>query len=97
MAPDNNLDSGNTEARPGARPRAETEAGNTGRTTPPSPAPANPPGDPRVILAAARHATFVRRFNRGEPLEVQALSLGTILALVVAALGLALAFYLIRL
>ena len=48
-------------------------------------------------LAGARHAGFVRRFNRGEPLKPKAFSLGVVVSLVLAALGLTLALYVLRL
>ena len=48
------------------------------------------------VVAAVQHARFVRRYARGEPMRPRAVSLGTALAAVLAALGAALATYLLR-
>jgi putative membrane protein len=48
------------------------------------------------VLAAVQHVRFVRRYGRGEPQRPRVVSLGTILSLVLALLGVALAVYLIR-
>jgi len=48
------------------------------------------------ILAAVQHARFIRRYARGEPMTPKVLSLGTVLSAILAALGLALAAYLVR-
>ena len=47
------------------------------------------------VLSAVQHARFVRRYARGEAMRPRAVSLGTILAAVLAALGTALAAYLL--
>jgi putative membrane protein len=47
------------------------------------------------ILAAMQYGRFVVRYRRGEPLKPRIVSLGTVLAFVLAMLGLALAVYLI--
>jgi putative membrane protein len=48
------------------------------------------------VLAAVQHARFVRRYARGEAMRPRAVSLGTVLAAVLALLGAALAAYLLR-
>ena len=48
------------------------------------------------VLAAVQHARFVRRYARGEAMRPRAVSLGTVLAATLAALGAALAAYLLR-
>lgn len=47
------------------------------------------------ILAAAQHVSFLRQLSRGSPPPPRALSLGTILSTILAALGLVLAAYLL--
>jgi putative membrane protein len=47
-------------------------------------------------LAANQHARFVRRYARGKAMRPRAVSLGTVLAAVLAVLGAALAAYLLR-
>ena len=46
------------------------------------------------LVAAARHFMTVKRLNRREPLEFRPMSLGIIVALVLALLGVVIAFYL---
>jgi len=46
-------------------------------------------------LAAAGYVRTVRRLRRGEPITPAALSLGTVLSVLLAALGLAMAVYLV--
>jgi putative membrane protein len=46
------------------------------------------------LLAAWRHYATVGRLNRREPLEFRPLSLGIVVALVLAILGIVIAFYL---
>jgi len=48
-----------------------------------------------TIAASARHARFIQRYNRGELPRPTAISLGTVLAGVLAILGIALAAYLV--
>jgi putative membrane protein len=48
------------------------------------------------VLSGVLHARFVRAYARGEAMRPRAVSPGTILAAVLAALGLALAWYLLR-
>ncbi len=47
------------------------------------------------VLATIRHVSFLRQLSRGSPPPPRALSLGTILSMVLAALGLLLAAYLL--
>lgn len=48
------------------------------------------------VMAAARHASFVRRYARGEETRARPISAGTVVAVVLALLGVALAVYLLR-
>lgn len=47
------------------------------------------------VLAALQHWHTIRRLDRGEPLRFQAVSLGTIVAIVVGLIGLTMAAYLL--
>ncbi len=47
------------------------------------------------VLAAIDHARFIGRFNRGMPLRARAISMGVILSLVLAVLGIVLCVYLV--
>lgn len=46
------------------------------------------------VLAALQHVRFVQRYRRGEAMQPKVLTLGTMLSLVLAVLGIALAVYL---
>jgi putative membrane protein len=47
------------------------------------------------VISAVNHARFVERFNRGMPLRARPLSLGVVVSLLLALLGLALCVYLV--
>ena len=47
------------------------------------------------VLAAAKHWNTVKRLDRGQPLRVRPLSLGTVIALLLGVLGLLIAGYLL--
>ena len=49
----------------------------------------------RNVISAVNHARFVERFNRGMPLRARPLSLGVVVSLLLALLGLALCVYLV--
>ena len=48
-----------------------------------------------AVLAAVKHVSTVRRLSRGEPIQFNPITLGTVVAVVLAVLGLLVAVYLI--
>jgi putative membrane protein len=54
-------------------------------------------GAAATAMAGARHVTFIRRYDRGEPLRLRAMTSGVLLAALLVLLGLLLVGYLLRL
>jgi hypothetical protein len=48
-----------------------------------------------TLLAAVQHARFLRRLRRGEPYRISRLSLGIVVAAILAALGVGMIAYLL--